>query len=237
MKLPIYSFVTIFFCILMQANALGQDIEEETPFVGHRYAAKFSPFSLLPFPIASLQFGFEHKLKNQRHAFHHEIGALLPFPYYLNDGDFQGMGGFRAVSAYRYYINKPTTRFNFFTSSQYRLQYESWTLNDWFDRHDGSYRQLYNYKKKVMSHGFVATIGGNKKARYSNFFFEWEMGFGVKSRTTFNRGVPSDATISEFNGAFFPLLDRIFTPTSAENEETIILPIILAAIRFGVVIP
>lgn len=237
MKYFIYSLITITICLLIQTNAFAQDEETRVP-TKYKYAVKFSPLSLLPLPLPSMQLGLEHKLKNERHAFQHELGALFPYPYHLFNNNFKRMGGFRATSGYRYYLNKPTHRFNFFTSAQYRLQYESWDLESWFSRDGGSYRQLIDYKKRVMSHGALALIGGNKKARYSNFLFEWEIGFGVKSRTVFNRGLPSDIVINNFDeGDFFPLLSDLFNPTNREDSNTNIIPLVHCALKFGFVIP
>jgi hypothetical protein len=158
-----------FLLIYLPSNAQEDDaFLEEASYTPPKMELKFSPLSILPLPISSIQFAFEHRLKNPRRTFQHELGILRPFPHHLiNQGDVNKMGGFRWRTGYRYYLNEPRPKTNFFISGQYHTQYEQWNLTDWFDRFDGAFEQQFTYNKRVMSHGLLATAGFNLKAKRS----------------------------------------------------------------------
>lgn len=223
-------FLLTRFSSYSQEELVGEDI-----YVPPKMELKFSPLSILPLPISSIQFAFEHRLKNNRRSLQHELGILRPFPYHLiNDNTVNNMGGFRWRTGYRYYLNNPRPKSNFFVSGQYHTQYEKWNLTNWVDRLDGAFEQKYTYNKQVMSHGLLATAGFNLKARNSRFGFELSASAGAKTRTVFNQNLPDDVIgLNENNNNLF---GNQFTPHEAEEATTNVHPVVHLSVKLGFVI-
>ena len=236
MKNNTFLFFCLFFLLAYLPTNAQEDnsILEEASYVPPKMELKFSPLSILPLPISSIQFAFEHRLKNPRRAFQHELGILRPFPYHLiNQNDVNKMGGFRWRTGYRYYLNEPRPKTNFFISGQYHTQFEQWNLTNWFDRFDGAYRQQFTYNKRVMSHGLLATTGFNLKAKRSRFGFELSASAGAKIRTVFNQNIPDDAT-GQSNNVI--ATNNQFAPQESEEATSNILPVVHLSVKLGFVI-
>jgi len=239
-------FILLSICLLVSYSCLAQTEESPPPkeldklFGGYAYPKmdlKFSPFSLMPLPLSSFQFAFEHRLKKPQHAFEHELGILMPYPYNANDNNtaFHRLAGFRWRTGYRYYFNEPSSGTNWFISPKYHFQYEIWNVSSWFERDGGAFQQFYKYDKQVISHGYLGTIGFNLRGKNNPITFELSTSIGAKSRKVINKDIPDDARPFANDFFFIPLASQ-FNPIDSEITETTILPVMHFSLKVGVVL-
>jgi hypothetical protein len=207
-------------------------IIERDSFIVPKMALKFSPTSLYPLVNPSLQFAFEHRFEETR-AMQYELGVLLPYDIQFFER-LEG-GGFRARVEYRKYLSEISRTGNFFIGGQYLFQEEFRPMSDWIWRADGGYEEFFEYKKNVMSHGALFVVGSNRTGRNGRrFLFEWSTAIGLRARTVFNNGLPSDATIE--SDAFFPFLEAMVNINSSEPAGTLIIPTMQFSLKFGAVL-
>ncbi len=204
-------------------------------FIVPKVSIKYSPLSIVPMPLSSIQFAVEYRLKEQN-SIQGEIGAIIPFPYYLTannlfgPSNFRSLNGLRLRGEYRFYRKGPQRKFNLFMGPQYFNQQEYWKLYDSFSRDNGNFFERLTYKKRVISNSFLFVFGGNRVGNNaSRFISEWSVGAGIRLRSIFNADIPSDVDIFSFPS---PFIDA-WNPIGYEQEGTYVLPSVQFALRFG----
>ncbi len=228
-----YNFLFLFFFLSFSYQVSGQEVisVDKNAFRTPEMSIFFTPTSMIPFPLSSLQFAFEKRFSNPKNAIHADLGYLLP----LNPDTYSGphdMFGFRLRAAYRRYLVEPRRIGNFFISGQYFYQLESWNATGWFEFLDGEYRQQFDYTKNVSSNGLFVLFGAQRVGKYeSRFTMDWQVGLGARARTVVNKGVPEDGDAID-NGDFL----TIFRLDDTENEKTQILPAFHTTFKIGYII-
>ncbi len=143
----------------------------------------------------AVQFGFEHHLKNYRHAMYYEIGGFIPYNGGgQNDLDVLPVTGGRFRLEYRKYLRKkPQLANNRFLGAVIMPQLKTNPNEEYFDRGGGQFTELISFRENIFTNKLMISYGANRVGRYKKkLFFEWAVSAGIQTRTISYKGLPDD---------------------------------------------
>ncbi len=228
----------ILFLSLAQLSGQDYGVEEETKeivmekdsFIIPQMVLKWS-FSSLANIHPALQFGFEHHLKNRKHALYHEIGTFIPYNGQFNS--LEPVFGLRLRTEYRHYLRKPRRARNNFLGFVYMPQLKFNGNDAEIAMEGGEYFQRFEFRENYLTNKFLFTYGANRVGREGRrVFFEWAVSAGIQTRTVFITGLPDGVETNFGRESFFPAFFNLES-NDLEPEGTKLHGYVSFSLRIG----
>ncbi|MGB1217850.1 MAG: hypothetical protein ACPG5P_08225, partial [Saprospiraceae bacterium] len=135
------------------SSLTAQEVEQEEivieldSFIVPQMVWKWS-FSSLAAIHPALQFGFEHRLKNKKHALYYELGTFIPYNGQQNS--LYPVYGFRLRNEYRFYLRKARRTRNNFLGFVYMPQLKFNNNERYIEREGGQYSQRFKFRENYL---------------------------------------------------------------------------------------